>query len=40
MKVVKEYIEKEKDKEDETEISTLIQKVRNWCLLCCQFYYN
>ena len=29
MKVVKEYIEKQKDKEDETEISTLIQKVRN-----------
>ena len=29
MKIVKEYIEKEKDKEDETGISTLIQKVRN-----------
>ena len=37
MKIVKEYIEKKKDKEDENEISTLIQKVRNCCLLYYQF---
>ena len=29
MKIVKEYIAEEKDKEDETGISTLIQKVSN-----------
>ena len=39
MKIVKEYKEKEKDKEDETGITTLIQKVRNWCLSYYQLLY-